>query len=519
MKIWPFVAAAALVAFLVRRRRHLEPPLLVGGVLVAIGLCVYGSGLVQLPNIEEVLLTVGQTLGAWTYLLVPVLAFLETGAFIGLLAPGETAMILVGVVAGQGEISVITLIALVWIAAILGDGFSFWLGRRLGREFLVRHGPRFRITPEVIERVEGFFEKHGGKAILLGRFVGIVRAVAPFLAGTGKMSFRRFLPYDILGAGLWATTFILLGYVFWQSLGTVLEYAKKGALGLGITISVIVGLIVAVRWLSREENRRELAVRMDRAVDRPGLRFLRPVVRWVQGPLRFFIARLTPGALGLELTPLLAVAAVGSFGYFGYWIAVADRGYGALDLTVNRWAVDLYNPAVASVSEVVTVLGAPALLWPLVGLVTILLFLRRHWVEGAVLGAGMVTTILFVRLGKSVLERPRPADALIDASGYSFPSGHAAYAVAGVAMAMIAMRLVPSLRGRWWLVGVAIAVAVLVAITRVYLRVHWLSDVLAGAGVAAMCFSLAAVDALVVDFERHNPPPAGKREAATTDGQ
>jgi undecaprenyl-diphosphatase len=519
MKIWPFVAAAALVAFLVRRRRHLEPPLLVGGFLVAAGLCVYGSGLVQLPNIEEVLLTVGETLGTWTYLLVPVLAFLETGAFIGLLAPGETAMILGGVVAGQGQISVITLIALVWIAAILGDGFSFWLGRRLGREFLVRHGPRFRITPEVIERVEGFFEQHGGKAILLGRFVGIVRAVAPFMAGTGRMSFRRFLPYDILGAGLWATTFILLGYVFWQSLGTVLEYAKKGALGLGITISVIVGLVVVVRWLGKEQNRRELAARMDRAVDRPGLRFLRPAVRWVQGPLRFFIDRLTPGELGLELTTLLAVAAVGSFGYFGYWIAVADRGYGALDLTVNRWAVDLYSPAVATAAEAVTVLGGPALLWPLVGLVTILLLVRRHWVEGAVLGVGMVATILFVRLGKSVLERPRPADELVDASGYSFPSGHAAYAVAWVALAVIAMRLVPSLRGRWWVVAAAIAVAVVVALTRVYLRVHWLSDVLAGAGVAAMSFALAAVVALVVDFVRHNPPAPGKRKTPATDGQ
>ena len=434
MKIWPFVAAAALVAFLVRRRRHLEPPLLVGGFLAAVGLCVYGSGLVQLPNIEEVLLQVGETLGQWTYLLVPVLAFLETGAFVGLLAPGETAMILGGVVAGQGEISVITLIGLVWIAAILGDGFSFWLGRRLGREFLVKHGPKFRITPEVLERVEGFFEQHGGKAILLGRFVGIVRAVAPFLAGTGKMSFRRFLPYDILGAGLWATTFILLGYVFWQSLGTVLEYAKKGALGLGITISVIVGLVVAVRWLSREENRHELAQRMDRAVDRPGLRFLRPVVRWVQGPLRFFIARLTPGELGLELTTLLAVAAVGSFGYFGYWIAVTDRGYGAADLTVNTWAVDLYNPVLADISRYVTVLGAPGLVWTVVGVVTILLLVRRHWVEGAVLGSGMLLTIFFVRLGKVVVDRPRPADALIEASGSSFPSGHAAYAVAWVAL-------------------------------------------------------------------------------------
>ncbi len=510
MKVWPFVAAAALVAFLVRRRRHLEPPLLVGGFLVAAGLCVYGSGLVQLPNLEEVLLKVGETLGEWTYLLVPVLAFLETGAFIGLLAPGETAMILGGVVAGQGEISVITLIGLVWIAAILGDGFSFWLGRRLGREFLVKHGPKFRITPEVIERVEGFFEQHGGKAILLGRFVGIVRAVAPFMAGTGKMSFRRFLPYDILGAGLWATTFILLGYVFWQSLGTVLEYAKKGALGLGITISVIVGLVVAVRWLSREENRHELAQRMDRAVDRPGPRFLRPVVRWVQGPLRFFIARLTPGELGLELTTLLAVAAVGSFGYFGYWIAVTDRGYGALDLTVNRWAVDLYNPVLADISRYVTVLGSPALVWTVVGVVTILLLVRRHWVEGVVLGSGMLLTIFFVRLGKVVVDRPRPADALIDAAGSSFPSGHAAYAVAWVALAMIAVRLVPSLRGRWSVVAVAIAVAVVVALTRVYLRVHWLSDVLAGAGVAAMSFSLVAVVALVVDFVRHNPPGAGK---------
>ena len=512
MKIWPFVAAAALVAFLVRRRRHLEPPLLVGGALVAIGLCVYGSGLVKLPNLEELLLHIGNTLGQWTYLLVAVLAFLETGAFVGLLAPGETAMILGGVVAGQGEISVITLIALVWVAATLGDAVSFWLGRRLGREFLVRHGPKFRITPEVLERVEGFFDQHGGKAILLGRFVGIVRAVAPFLAGTGRMSFKRFLPYDILGAGLWATTFILLGYVFWQSLGTVLDYAKKGALGLGITITVIVGLVVAVRWLSREENRHELAQRMDRAVDRPGLRFLRPAVRWVQGPLRFFIARLTPGELGLELTTLLAIAAVGSFAYFGYWLAVAERGYGALDLTVNTWAVDLYNGTVAAVAEVVTVLGAPALMWPLVGVVTILLLVRRHWVEGAVLGAGMLLTIGFVRLGKSVLERPRPADAVIDVSGYSFPSGHAAYAVAWIALAVIAVRLVPSLRGRWWLVGAAIAVAVIVALTRVYLRVHWLSDVLAGAGVAAMSFSLVAVVALVVDFVRHNPPQALKND-------
>ena len=117
MKTWPFVAAAALVFVLIRRRKKLELPLLAGGCLVAVGLCVYGSGVVQLPNLEELLTSIGTTLGQWTYLLVGVLAFLETGAFVGLIAPGETAMVVGGVVAGQGVISLVTLIAIAWFAA------------------------------------------------------------------------------------------------------------------------------------------------------------------------------------------------------------------------------------------------------------------------------------------------------------------------------------------------------------------------------------------------------------------
>ena len=132
------------------------------------------------------------------------LAFLETGAFIGLLAPGETAMLLGGLVAGQGKIDVLTMIAIAWTAAVAGDVTSFFLGRRLGRGFLERHGPRVKITEERLQSVEGFFDRHGGKAILLGRFVGLVRAVAPFLAGSSGMPLRRFIPYDVIGAGLWS---------------------------------------------------------------------------------------------------------------------------------------------------------------------------------------------------------------------------------------------------------------------------------------------------------------------------
>ncbi|MBJ7342400.1 MAG: DedA family protein, partial [Solirubrobacteraceae bacterium] len=331
MKVLPLIGAAALAFFLINRRKKLELPLIIGGIIAVAGLCVYGSGLVVLPNLEELLTSVGATLGDWTYLLVGVLAFLETGAFVGLIAPGETAMVVGGVVAGQGVISLVTLIGIAWFAAAMGDLVSYELGRRLGREFIVKHGPRFGMNAERLAMVEKFFDKHGGKAIFIGRFVGIVRAVAPFLAGSSGMPLRRFLPYDILGAGLWATTFIMLGYIFWQSFATVLKVAKEGALGLGIVITLIVALVWVVRHLSKEENRHALEQKMLAALDRPGLRLLQPLVRWAQGPLRFFIARITPGTTGLDLTTLLAFVAVGGFAYVGYWIVIAERGYGAID--------------------------------------------------------------------------------------------------------------------------------------------------------------------------------------------
>jgi undecaprenyl-diphosphatase len=472
VKLWPFAAAAALVALLVRRRRHVEPPLLVGGALIALVLCVYGSGVVELPNLEELLLDVGRVLGNWTYLLVGVLAFLETGAFVGLIAPGETAMMLGGVVAGQGEINVITLIAIAWTAAVAGDCASYLLGKRLGREFIVRHGPRFQITPERLEQVEGFFANHGGKAIFIGRFVGIVRAVAPFLAGSGRMPFRRFLPYDILGAGLWATTFIMIGFVFWQSFGRVLKIAKEGALGLGIAIS----LVVAIVW----------------------------VVRWARGPLRFFIGRLTPGQLGLELTTLLAIAAVGSFAFLGYWILLSGAEWAAFDRPVHRTAVDLESPVPVDLAKILTAFGTPWLMQSLCVLAGIALLARRRVTEAAVVVLGMALTIACVQVAKHSLERSRPDDMLVDAAGSAYPSGHAAYAMAWIVLAVIAVRVLPALRGRWWIVAGAIVLAALVGATRVYLRVHWMSDVLGGEGAAAMSFSVVAVVALIVSFLRHN---------------
>ena len=112
-------------------------------------------------------------------------------------------MLLGGAVAGQGAIDIYLLIAIAWFCGLGGDTTSFFIGRRLGREFVLANGPRFGISHERFEQVEDYFARHGGKTIFIGRFIGLVRAFAPFIAGSSGMRYRAFVPYSILGTGLW----------------------------------------------------------------------------------------------------------------------------------------------------------------------------------------------------------------------------------------------------------------------------------------------------------------------------
>lgn len=500
------------MVLLVVRRRRIHGAERVVLAVVAAGCVVYGTGVVHLPDLEGILTDVGRALGPWTYLLVGVMAFLETGAFVGLVAPGETTIIVGGVVAGQGEIDIIALIAIVWVCAVAGDVTSFLMGRRLGRSFLVRHGGRFGMTEERIGSVDVFFERHGGKAVFLGRFVGLVRAVAPFLAGSSGMSLRRFLPYDILGAGLWGTALCLLGFVFWRSLDRVLAIAKEGALALGLVICVVVAVVWVVRRLRDPEQRARLVAAVEAhaqtPVVGPPVRLGMRAAAWLDGPARFLWARLTPGDLGLEVTTLLAVAAVGSFTFFGYLI-VLGRGVvqTAGDRRVVGWALDLRSQDVLDVVRVFTDLGALPVTGTFVVGVGIWCFVRGRAPEGWVLIGGGVLTWASVTVTKTLVDRPRPSIAVYDAAGMSYPSGHAAYAMAVVAAAIVLTRGT-SRTTRIAVLTVAGVYALLIGASRLYLGVHYLSDVLGGYGLSAMIFSLAGVVAMVVVHLRQNQTAA-----------
>jgi len=508
MKIGPILAAVALAAFLVIRRRKLEPTLKIGGGIVVLGLLIYGSGLVEMPDFKKIVEDAGDTLGKWTYLVVGVMAFFETGAFVGLIAPGETFLIFGGVVAGQGTISLVVLIAITWTCAVLGDLASYAAGRKLGRGFLVKHGPKVQITEERIHQVEGFFERHGGKAIFLGRFVGLVRAVNPFLAGSSGMPLRRFLPYDILGAGAWATMLLVLGYIFWQSFDQVLEWAERGTLALGTVIVVLAVAFTAYRHFRVEENRDRASAWMDRQLDRPVLKplafLIRPIARWAKGPLKFFWHRITPGELGLELTTLLTFAAVGSFALIGNAIELRDRALLTGDDTAHRWANKIRSDTLDDVARAVTHLGSLTAVLIATVLTIVVLVARRQVIDSVALATGLLATFIGVHVAKGAVDRPRPGDSLVSTDGMSYPSGHAAYAMTWIAIAVVLTRTLPGLARTTAAIVASIVVAVAVGLTRVHLRAHYLSDVVGGFGLGATTFSICGMGALVVAFLRHN---------------
>jgi membrane protein DedA with SNARE-associated domain/membrane-associated phospholipid phosphatase len=533
------VAAVALAAVVIWKRKRLGFEKTAVLLLASVALIVWASGLLSLlPNPEKLIEDIAQTLGPWTYALVGVMAFLETGAFVGLIAPGEFTVIVGGVVAGQGEISIVALIGLTWACCVLGDTASFYIGKRLGRAFLVKHGPKVRIDEDTLKKVEGYFDRHGGKTVLIGRFIGLVRAVAPFVAGSSGMRYRQFLPFSVLGTGLWSTAFCLLGFFFYRSFEKVANVAGQVTLVFGTLVAIIVGGIWAYRRLREEEQRRAFAAWLDKQGRRPLLRpvaavvrplwrrVIVPVSRFLAPEVRFLWGRITPGSgLGIELTTALAVSAVGSYVFAATTIDVVDPGFkGAtrLDNRVIRMVDDFRTDVGVDVAKVISFFGNASVVFALVAIGIVLLAWRRRPYELFVLLIGTLLVYAGVHITKAAVDRPRPSGSLVETAGSAYPSGHAAYATIYVVLGIIAARVMPGLASKAALVTGTVVAAFLIGASRVYLGAHYYSDVLAGWSLGAFVFGTCAIVALVVSYVRQNDretsPARPQREPAAEHG-
>jgi membrane protein DedA with SNARE-associated domain/membrane-associated phospholipid phosphatase len=481
-------------------------------LLAVIAFYVVVNQVVPHDNLQKLLEDVSSALGSWTYVLVGVFAFLETGAFVGLVVPGETVMLLGGAVAGQGEISLYLLLAIAWFSAWAGDTTSFFVGRRLGRGFVLRRGPAVGISNERFSQVEDYFGRHGGKTILIGRFISLVRALAPFVAGSSGMRYRAFVPYSVLGCGLWSAAHILIGYFFSRSIDSAAKYAGRGAFLLATVIVVVVGIVVTVRFLRQTRNRRRVVAWMD---NHRATGWLVALGRHLQPEARFLWARVTPGGtFGLEFTSLMAVLAVSLFVLVAYTVVVSgDPGPTAGDMSALDFAESIRMGWLTSLAKLVTNLGSAAFVVPLAAICAAALAAARRWAEFWVLVAG--TLIIFLAVGdiKDEVGRPRPGGGLVSVSGAAFPSGHAAYSVIYVwAAVTVVARLRPGMARATGVVVAAIALTALVGLTRVYLHVHYLSDVSAGWALGLSAYALCAAVALVTTQLRQT-----RRHAVSTE--
>ena len=172
------------------------------------------SGFLDLVlHLDQHLRELAQTYGTWVYAFLFLIIFLETGLVVTPFLPGDSLLFVAGTVAAAGELNVHALVLLLIVAAIAGDSLNYSVGRYLGPRVFRFDDSRF-FKRAHMDRTHAFFERHGGKAIIIARFVPIIRTYAPFVAGIGAMSYLRFLMFNVTGAVLWVVLLTYAGFFF-----------------------------------------------------------------------------------------------------------------------------------------------------------------------------------------------------------------------------------------------------------------------------------------------------------------
>lgn len=198
-------------------------------------------------HLDTHLQTVIQNYGIWTYVILFLIIFCETGLVVTPILPGDSLLFAAGAFAATGSLDLKWLLILLVIAAVLGDALNYAIGHFMGPKVFSQPDSRF-LKKEYLDRTHQFYEKYGGKTIIIARFVPIVRTFAPFVAGVGSMTYAKFASYNIIGGLLWVGVCVLAGYAF-GNIPIVKENFTLVILGI-IFVSILPGIIEFLRQRS-----------------------------------------------------------------------------------------------------------------------------------------------------------------------------------------------------------------------------------------------------------------------------
>src|SRR4051812_39454414 len=345
--------------------------------------------------------------GPWTYAVVALLAALESAAFVGLLVPGETVMLLAGVLASTGRVDLVGMVLAASVGAVAGDQAGYALGRALGPSLREGRLGR-RVGYDRWAAAEDLVSRRGGPAVFLGRWIGFLRAVVPAAAGAIGVPRTVFLAWNAVGGVLWATSVVGAGFLAGASWPRVQHALGVGALLGGTAVALVVGLVM---WRRRRTEA--------------------PLDPWRPG--RVAVAVGWGGAVALAV-------AVGELSD-----EVADHtGVTGFDPAVLAWVLGHRSPGLTVGAEVIGVVAGDLAMAALGLLVVAVLAHRRRWREARLVAAVTLGAGALVEVLKPVVDRPRPPASvqLAVETNASFPSGHTvlATAVLGVLAALLARR-------------------------------------------------------------------------------
>ena len=400
--------------------------------------------------------------------LVFLIAFCDALAVVGIVVPALPLLFAVGVMIGLGHVSGPYALAAAACGAFAGDALSFWIGHRFGPR--LRGVWPFSRYPQLLDRGEGLFRRHGSKGIVIARFVGAVRPFVPAVAGMLRMPLRRYLPMSAFAAIAWAACFLAPGWLFGASYDAVAAVADRLALALLALLAAL-----ALAWAAVLYTWRWFAGHADR--------LLAQLLRWSRAHPRLgrYAAAMVDPNRPESASLLVLAASLLAIGWGGFaWLAavLARGGPLLLDRWIDAGMRTLRNPLADRLMAALASLGDREVLVPACALALLWLLWRRRWMAAAhwlaALGFGFALTAL---LGAAI-HMPAPPGAN---AAFGFPS--IAVTMATIAFGFFAILIARELPGRqrvWPYLLAAVVVATL-GFARLYLGMHWLSDIAGGA--------------------------------------
>lgn len=418
-------------------------------------------------------------------------AALESLALVGLVIPGVAVLFALSVLAGKTGLTVPALLLWTTAGAVIGDGISFWLGRHLqGRLDVVWPFSRY---PALMARGERFFRQHGGKSVALGRFVGPIRPVIPIIAGALAMSWQRFLAVNITSALLWAPVYTLPGFLVGDALQQKLALPPHFYAALGVSLLILAGVyLVLIQFQLGLGRGGRLYAWMEGAVGRydASHRF------W-----RLYESR-RPDAAGEFPLGSVVLAATG-IALFLLWAHLTASGaLAGWDQRIAAAFADLRHPLLDTPALALTLLGDPAMLVAAAILATLTMAFRGYYAAALHVLLAALGTVLLVWGLKAGFALPRPELVQHPPGSGAFPSGHATGITVLTMLGASFVAAEQPMRRRWRVYAVASVPLLLVAVSRLYLGVHWFTDVVGG-----VLIGLAVTGLIRASYSRYDRLP------------